>query len=366
MNDSFIPSSSFARQSVAAVTALVCGVVGGFVFYFLRLPMPWLLGAICGAAVPAMAGRPVRVPSWLRNAVLVIIGLMIGSGVHHNSLANISRWPVTMAGVTVYVAVVVATTYRLLRRYAGFDPPTAYFAASPGGILMMTTLGAAFGGRERNIAMTHAVRVVLVLFTIVFSYHLLFGQGTLRVSSAENAFRMPWWQMGVWVVIGAAGWFVARLLHFPAAAMLGPLLLIVAVQLLGLSLTPLPNILLLVAEVVIGSGIGSDFAGVRWGDLMKGLAVSFLVTLWMLILSLIFSLALLPVTGLPLDALFLAFSPGGLTGISLVALALKIDPAFVTAHNLLRVILILFACPIVFKFINRGKENMAEKGEEVR
>ena len=345
------------ERVTATATALASGVAGGALFALLRLPMPWLLGAICGTAAPAMAGLKVMVPGWLRSALLVVLGLMIGSGIHHDSLANISRWPITMAGVTVYVAVVIASCYRFLRRFAGFDPVTAYFAASPGGILMMTTLGGGFGGRERNIALTHSVRVVLVLFTIVIGYHAMLGTGRTVTPSAGAVSHLDWYQAAIWVLIGAAGWSAGRLLHLPSAAMLGPLLLIVAAQLLGLVIAPLPGSVLLTAEVVIGSGIGSDFLGVKLSDLARGLVVSFLVTLWMLALSLLFSLILGPITGIPLDVLFLAFSPGGLTGISLVALALKIDPAFVTAHNLLRVVLILFGSPLVFRALNGRRRN---------
>ncbi len=359
MKDTTSTRLSMKDQVTATLMALASGVAGGALFAWLGLPMPWLLGAICGTATPAMAGVRVRIPTWLRSILLVVVGLMIGSGIHHGSLAGISRWPITMIGVTVYVAVVIASIYRFLRKFAGFDPVTAYFAASPGGILMMTTLGGAFGGRERSIALTHAVRVVLVLFTIVLGYHMMLGAGNTS-SPVEPVSHLSWSQAGLWAILGAAGWCGGKLLRLPSAAMLGPFLLIAAAQLSGLVITPLPGFALLVAEVVIGSGIGSDFSGVKLAELVRGLALSFLVTLWMLVLSLLFSLVLRPITGLPLDALFLAFSPGGLTGISLVALALKIDPAFVTAHNVLRVVLILFGSPLVFRAI-RGKTNNSRK-----
>jgi hypothetical protein len=178
--------------------------------------------------------------------------------------------------------------------------------------------------------------------------------------------QLPWEQAGLWAVIGGIGWFAGRFLHLPAAAMLGPFLLVAIAQLLGLVLHPLPEFPLLMAEVVIGSGIGSDFVGVKIRELLHGMVLSFWVTLWMLVLSLVFSLALRPITGISLDALFLAFSPGGLTGISLVALALKIDPAFVTAHNVLRVLLILFASPLVFQVINKRGDQRDESGEQRR
>ena len=212
------------RPSIATLATLASGAAGGVLFAVLGLPMPWLLGAIAGAAAAAMSGLPARVPGWLRSTVLIVLGLMIGSSIHHNTLAHISRWPISMAAVALYVGVVTTAMYHFLRRFAGFDPVTAYFAASPGGILAMTVIGGAFGGRERNIATTHAVRVVLVLFTIVFSYHLLLGVGSGHAQSVAGAnASLSLVQMAELAAIGGAGWVLGKLLRLPAGAMLGPL-----------------------------------------------------------------------------------------------------------------------------------------------
>lgn len=350
------------RSPVVVIATLACGVSGGALFAWLGLPMPWLLGAIVGAAAAAMAGLPARVPKGLRNLILVILGLMIGSSIHRDTLAHIARWPVSMTAVAVYVGVVITATYHFLRRFAGFDPVTAFFAASPGGILAMTVIGTAFGGRTRSIALTHGVRIVLVLFTIVFSYHLLLGVGSNLTAPGSGAVPLTANQIILLTVIGAVGWLLGALLRLPAGAMLGPLLLVAAAQLLGVKFSPLPAYPLLLAEVVLGSGIGADFAGVKPRELARGMMISLVATLGMLSLSLMFSLAVRELTGMPLDALFLALSPGGLSGVSLVALALGIEPAFVAAHNLLRVLLILIAGPLVFRMIDRRGHRLTDAG----
>lgn len=342
-------TSRLGKAAQAALT-LGAGLAGGYLFSLLGLPMPWLLGAIPGSAAAAMGGLPVGLPRWLRNAVLVIVGLMTGSSIHPDTLAHVVHWPVSMSAVVLYVAVCTASLYALLRRFAGFDPVTAYFASAPGGFMAMTIIGGAMGGRERSIALTHAIRVVLVVFTIVISYHLLFG---IRMGSAPGSatvsLTLP--QTLALVAVGGAGWALGKLLRIPAGPMLGPLLLMAAAQLSGLPMPALPQAPLLVAEVVIGSGIGSDFAGVRPRELLRGMALSLVGTAWMLALSVLFSLALAPLTDLPFAALFLALSPGGLSGVSLIAVALGIAPAFVTAHNLLRILVIMFAGPLVFRFV---------------
>jgi uncharacterized protein len=354
------------RPPIAVIATLACGVSGGALFAGLGLPMPWLLGAIGGAGAAAMAGLPARVPGGLRNVILVILGLMIGSSIHRDTLAHISRWPISMAAVAIYVGVVTTAMYHFLRRFAGFDPVTAFFAASPGGILAMTVIGGAYGGRERGIALTHAVRIVLVLFTIIFSYHLLLGVGSNLTTPGNGTVQLTAGQIMILMVIGAAGWLLGSLLRLPAGAMLGPLLLIAAVQLMGVGFPPLPADPLLLAEVVLGSGIGADFAGVKPRELARGMIISLVATLGMLSLSLLFSLVVRALTGMPLDALFLALSPGGLSGVSLVSLALGIEPAFVTAHNLLRILLILLAGPLVFRAIDGGSHRLTKAGKASR
>lgn len=337
-------------KAVQTAVTLGAGLVGGALFDLCALPMPWLLGAILGSATAAMCGLPAGLPRWLRNSVLVIIGLMIGSSIHPDTLAHVVHWPVSMTAVALYVAVCTASLYGLLRRFAGFDPVTAYFASAPGGFMAMTVIGGAMGGRERSIALTHAIRVVLVVFTIVISYHLLFGiHTTVAPGGATAAFTLP--QALVLIGVGGAGWALGRLLRIPAGPMLGPLLLMAAAQLCKLPMPALPQAPLLIAELVIGSGIGSDFAGASPRELLRGTALSLIGTGWMLGLSVLFSLALVPLTGLPFDALFLALSPGGLSGVSLIAVALGIEPAFVTAHNLLRILIIMFAGPLVFRLV---------------
>lgn len=334
---------------IASVTVTLCaGLLGGVVFRLIGLPMPWLLGPIIGAAVAAMMGLPSGLPRWLRGSVLVVLGLMIGSTVHQSTLAHIARWPVSMSAVALYVTLCTGGMYAVLRRFGGFDPVTAYFAAAPGGFVAMTVIGGAFGGRERSIALTHAVRVVLVVFTIVLSYHLLLGISA-SPHTAGPAPVLGWHQWAELTLIGAAGWLLGRLLHLPSSAMLGPLLLFAATRVAGFNPPSMPRPPLLAAEVILGSGIGAGFAGATLRELRQSILISLAATGGMLGLSLAFSLALRAVTGIPVETLFLAFSPGGLSGVSLIALALGIEPAFVTAHNVLRVLLILFAGPLIFR-----------------
>jgi hypothetical protein len=78
--------------------------------------------------------------------------------------------------------------------------------------------------------------------------------------------------------------------------------------------------------------LGAQFSGIGLRELLRGGLIALASTVYML-----------------------ALSPGGMSGVSLVALALGVEPAFVTFHNLFRVILILLAGPVVFRWTRRRR-----------
>lgn len=340
---------SVIRRVRPMAYALAGACAGGAVFAFAGLPMPWLLGAIAGTACVAMGGARVRMPVVYRNIVLIVLGLMIGSTLKPGTLDHLSQWPVSLAAVVVYVAAVTVSQYLFLRRIGRYDAVTAYFSAAPGGFMAMTVIGGEFGGRERSIALNHAVRIVLVVFIIVIGYHLLIGYGPGNAQSYVRMTALSPAQLAGLCVTGMAGAGAGRLLRIPGAYMLGPLVAAAAAQLTGLLHTPVPTAPILVAEVVLGSSIGAQFSGVAMSELGRGFLIALTSTVFMLALSGCFSVVLHEITGLDLAALMLAFAPGGMSGISLIALALGIEPAFVTVHNMVRVLLILLVGPLLFR-----------------
>ncbi|MES1956087.1 AbrB family transcriptional regulator [Salinisphaera hydrothermalis] len=332
----------------AHAAALASATAGGGVFALAHLPMPWLLGAITGTAIAVMSGVTATIPKWLRNVVLVVLGLMIGATLQPAILTHLVRWPVSLAAVVVYVGVVTTAQYLYFRRVGGYDAPTAYFSAAPGGFMAMTVIGGEYGGAERVIALMHAVRIVLVVFALVLGFHLLVGHGAgsaHRYVTLADVSPRHW---DVLVAVGLVGAAASKVLRLPGAIMIGPLLAMGLVQITGLTNVHVPSAPILVAEVVLGSSIGAQFAGASLAEVRRGLALSVSATLVMLLVSAGFAFGLHALTGLDLEALFLAFSPGGMSGISLIALALGIEPAFVTVHNMLRVLIILIAGPAVF------------------
>ncbi len=62
------------------------------------------------------------------------------------------EWLPTIAGIAVYVTLVTAILSWYFRRFGGFDPITAFFAGSPGGLNEMVIAGREMGGDDREPA----------------------------------------------------------------------------------------------------------------------------------------------------------------------------------------------------------------------
>ena len=239
----------------------------------------------------------------------------------------------------------------------GFDLTTAYFAGMPGGLAEMSLLGNAFGGDERRIALIHAARVMLVVFTLPFLLLWLEGAslGDARPQPGASILDTPLtsdlWLLGCAV----SGAWLGRRLKLPAAMLLGPMLVSAAVHVGGISDFKPPNELVALAQAVVGAVLGCRFVGIAWREVFASLRTSFVVTLLMMATTGLFALVLGPLTGLGTTTFVLGYAPGGMVEMSLIAVVLGAEVAFVAAHHILRITMIMLAAGPVFRLGRRGR-----------
>jgi uncharacterized protein len=335
-----------------AVT-LAIGSVGGALFAWWELPLAWMLGAMGFTLVASMAGAPIGVPAPLRNAMITVLGIMLGSAFSPDLVDHLDEWLVTGAFLAVYVVVSLAAGLLFLRRVARYDRVTAFFTAAPGGFNEMVTVGSALGGDERVISLSHSLRVVLVVVAIPFGFQYFAGYE--RGAGGGLGPIVP--DLGamdaVLLAACAVAMLPARWLRLPAPWMLGPMVASATIHVAGLTHSKPPALFVIAAMVVIGASIGARFRDVRISTLVRTLAVSLVMSLILLALSLASAWFLHAVTGLPFGSILLAYAPGGFAEMSLVSLAMGLDPAFVSSHHLARVIIVVALVPIAFRLVER-------------
>ena len=336
-----------------AFLTLLFSAVGGALFDWLTMPLAWLIGAMIFTTIAALAGAPVKTPGRLRNLMIGVLGIMLGSAFTPDVLENAGQWWVSMSTLVIFVVVLAATVAVFLNKAAGFDPVTAYFSAAPGGFATMVVMGAEMGGDERQISLTHAIRIMLTVLIIPFWFRFYQGYvpggagGIPGVGSVSDIAGSDF----VILAACALGYPLAKMLRFPAASLLGPMICSAAVHLTGLTAAKPPSEIVNLSQLVIGTGLGCRFVGLHVKRVLKTVMISTGVTAFMLALAAAFAFGLSRFTGLGFPALWLSFSPGGLAEMTLISLAMGIDTAFVSTHHLVRMLFLVFAGPMVFALI---------------
>jgi hypothetical protein len=343
---------------------LALGAAGGTAFYYLRMPLPWMIGAMCVTTAATLAGAPLKMPARLRDPMIAILGVMLGSAFTPEIAERIPEWWTTVAAMAVYLAIVGGLLFYYFRRVAGFDRVTAYFSAAPGGLTEMILVGAAMGGDDRKIALVQAARVLLVVLALPFGFVIFTGYertGTTPGGIAMADFPLPdVFILGACAVVGVIG---AKALRIPAARITGPMVLSAVVHLAGWSSSSPPVELIALAQVVIGCAIGARFVGVPFRQVAHAILLSLGSTTILIAVGLGFAFLMAPYTTAGAEAVMLAFAPGGLAEMSLIALALGIEAAFVATHHIIRIALIVVVAPAVFRGLERRRKKRDNKAK---
>jgi hypothetical protein len=337
------------------VLALGLGAVGGCLFWWLKMPLPWMLGALFANMAAAVAGAPIRAPVRLRSAVVAVIGVLLGSRFTPEVLSQAGVWTISLLLLLVYllaVGLVVVPFYR----FAGkFDWNTAFFSGMPGGLSEMIEIGEARGVKVEQVILAHSLRIVVTIALIAFWFRIVQGA---TVSGAAAAGRgLPGAADVVLMLFAAlAGSWIGIRLKFPAPTFLGPLAISAALHLLAVTESSPPALLVTVAQVALGTILGARFVGIRPRTLYHAAVLGLGATALTLGLAFVFGVVMQRLAGIDTEQALLALAPGGLTEMGLIALAIHADVAFVALHHVVRILVIIVAAPLVHGLLARREK----------
>ncbi|MET0239286.1 MAG: AbrB family transcriptional regulator [Sphingobium sp.] len=335
--------------------ALLAGACGGMLFWWLRTPLPWVLGSMTACAISSVGGLPLRASSSMRKPMAAVIGVMLGSSFHPDLFAQAQAWIVPLALLPIFLVNAALICVFYFRRVAGFDAATAFFSGMPGGIAEMVLMGAERGADERAIGLIHAARIFLVVFILPFLIRLFHGpiplaSGSVAVEAGDTAD----WTLLLWgggcIAIGLT---LGRMFRLPAWHLIGPLFVSAAVHASGLTDFRIPAWALAAAQVGLGATIGCRFMGLSLPMLARILGIAAGSTAIMLTLTFLWAFGISWATGIDATLLILAYSPGGVAEMSMVALSLALEPGFVIIHHLVRVVFVLIGTPLLYRMNER-------------
>src|SRR3954470_9511056 len=245
-----VRSGSTRAWLVLAVVAAVAS--GGFAA--LGLPSPVLFGSLLGGMVHALtAPRELEMSPLVFRVGQALVGAVIGSLVRLPTLVRLAAdWPSVLL-VTVGTLVIILGAGRLLALHRDVTPATGAFALIAGGASGIVALARDLGADDRVVTIVQYLRVLLVLVAMPVVTTLLFhprsGAGTLTAGSTR------WAPDLVFVVVSVGlGLLAQRVVHAPATALLGPILVAVGFSASGiLGPVSVPGVLENLGYALIGA-----------------------------------------------------------------------------------------------------------------
>lgn len=327
--------------------------VGGWLFVQAGLPLPWMLVAMTVVPIASVLQLPVFAPAKLRPPMTATIGVMLGAGFHPGLLQSLPGWLPSIAGLLIFSVTSGLACSVFLYRYAGLDRTTSFFAGMPGGLVEMVEVGRQHGGDERTIALIHSSRILFIVFSLPFLVQLLENGTPLGASTAIGVpvMESDWRDFGILLGVGYFGSAIGQRIRLPAPHLVGPMLLSGGLHLAGLITFIPPQELIQIAQLVLGAVLGCRFVGMSAKSILHILMIGLLMTLVLLSTVVICAFGVMMITDLPFSSLVLAYSPGGLAEMSIVAIAIQADAAFVVAHHLIRVMLVMLGAAPFFSLL---------------
>jgi membrane AbrB-like protein len=343
-------------KTLQFLETLAIGTVGGVLFLVTGLPGGLISGAMLAVAAAAMTGRSMAVPAHLTQAVLVMLGIMLGSLMSRQLLQHISAYPLTIGLLALATFCVTFGSSLYLQRLHGWDRTSAFLAASPGALSQIALLAIEKGADMPAIAVVQTLRVIILTAALPL---ILVATG-LTSASAPTLTTTIASPLGLVGLIGAsvAVSLLLRMAKFPASWLFGAMIGSSVLHGTGLIDGGLPPIVRGIALVGIGTLIGSRFSRMKTSTLLRHLAAGLGSFAIASLITAVFVAIVAWTTHVRFADVLVAFAPGAMDAMLALALTLHIDPIFVGAHHLSRFIFVTIATPGIVHLFGRPQEDV--------
>lgn len=345
---------SLGPNAPRLVLTIAIGCVGTGLFHLLALPLPFLLGPLFACLVAALAGVPVRDAGVMGKLMRTILGVAIGASITPDLVARLPQMAVTLAMVPLYVVTIAAIGVPFFRKLYGYDLPTAWYAAMPGGLADMTLFGQEAGANVRSLTLVHATRVILIVMATPFLLVHLFD-AALDNPIGAPASTLPPHEMVIMVGAAVLGWKGAERIGLFGAPIIGPMVVTAALSLGDIIHVRPPAEAILAAQFFIGLGLGAGYVGITMAEVRRDVVAGLFFVVIVAAMAALFTEAII-LLGLapPLDG-FLAFVPAGQAEMAILAIVVGADLGYVVLHHVARVFLIILGAPVAARLLGIRK-----------
>jgi membrane AbrB-like protein len=284
-------------------------------------------------------------------AAQMVTGATTGTYMSIDTLRGIGGAWLPVIGITLATLLLSFGAGVQLARIADVEPATAAFGMIAGGAAGIVTIATDLGADDRMVAVMQYLRVLLILALTPVLAALFFGRATHGHSGAEVVHYVGYPAGILFVVVcGPLGLLIARKLRMPSPNFFGPMTIGAILTLTNVPFAGrAPSLILYVALGIIGVKVGLDFTPASLRRAKNMLPAVIGVILLMLAACAALGLVMAPLAGVSSLDGYLATTPGVLQVVVATAIGMKANTTFIVAAQVLRLLMMLVAAPVVAK-----------------
>jgi membrane AbrB-like protein len=339
----------------ALLATFTVGIAGGYVAALLHFPLPYMTGSLLVTAALGLAGVPVRSQWQARAAGQFVTGAAVGTTFTAAILFTILTILPLIMLAAVLSMVIGAIGALILMRMVTLDPKTALLATMPGGVIEMQNVAMRVGADQLPITVIQTMRVGMTVCAAPFVVTWLVDDAT-RQAVAERE-TMSWLLLLALMAASFIGGLALYAFKLPNCWFLGSLLVMSALGALGLIDGRVPDIILVVAQAVVGISIGTQFKHEFLTRLLRLLLASLVTVPFALVALALLAAGYAVMLGFPVATMVLSLAPAGIAEMALTGKVLGLNAALITGFQIVRIVIVVsaagWACRLFERIVAR-------------
>ncbi|SMQ86858.1 hypothetical protein SAMN05444673_6925 [Bacillus sp. OV166] len=348
---------------------ILLSALGGIALSYSGIPMAWMLGSLFLASVlSSLRLKELKFqsvknglnPIWPQIGQL-ILGIQLGQNFNLSIMDTMEDYFLIIIIMLIASIAMAILSGIMLWRFSSVNMMTSLFGTTPGGISAMPTIADEVGANAFIVSIIQTIRVLLVvsfiplLSGVINSPSVMIAIKSTQDPLSSNALIYT----GILIIGACVGAKVGKRIKMPAPWLVGSMLgsgivhLICPLfigDLVGSSYWP--QEIIICAQVLIGTNIGSRVNFAMFKGLGQTIIVSLITSLCLIVSMLLFSFLISEMTHISLVTCMLAFAPGGVAEMATTAIALHANTTFVVTVQSFRLISIITILPPIFRFLN--------------
>lgn len=341
-------ASAALRLLAVYLGAIICGAL----LDWLKVPLPFLIGALLFSMVLSIAGVRLAPPVITRVLGQLTVAASVGLSFTPAAVAVVAAMIVPMVAVAALTIAAGFLASMVLLRLAHMDAVSAMLCSIPIGPVETANLARSYGVPEAPAVFSQTLRIVLLILIIPPVLFWIDGE----VGDPTAALREVEWRLNGALLLFAsalAGGVLAWLLRLSNPFFLGPLAGSALAAAFSMPITGFPYPFLAGAQVLLGVSLGATFDRTFLAGARGFIPAALVSTLTLIALCTLLGFGLAALTGEHWTVMVLATAPGSITEMALAAKVLQQGVALVTAFHVVRIMIIMPLAPLIFRVANR-------------